>query len=151
MGPSDSVLRTPSDDGGEVLDRERTARIRPRVGPPPVSPVDPSHPQHEAWLFLRPKAVPERWRRRSLEVRMVPLLPEEAARVLAEETTTPEAGPEDEPLIKLLARGLSARAIAVELGMPLRTVERRLARLRERFGARSTAELAAFLSKRGFS
>jgi DNA-binding CsgD family transcriptional regulator len=102
------------------------------------------------WLFLSPDAVPARWRDRSVPVAMVPLLPGEARALLGGAPSVPELEPEDEPLARLLAAGKSLRTIAVELGIPLRRVERRIGRLRVQFGAKSKNELASLLARRGF-
>ena len=105
----------------------------------------------EGWLFLRPSAVPERWRGRAILMSFIPLLPEEAAALTAgssaAEVSQHNGG---EELLKLVARGLSARVIARQLGISPRSVHRRTARLRDSIGVGSTAELAAELSRRGF-
>ncbi len=102
------------------------------------------------WVFLEPEAVPERWRSRAVEVLLVPLLPEEMDDILAQGRAVPELDPKDERLAELVASGASLPSIADELGLAPRTVERRVARLRTRFGVGSTAELAALFSARGF-
>jgi DNA-binding NarL/FixJ family response regulator len=104
----------------------------------------------EGWLFLRPSAVPDRWRSRAIPMSLVPLLPEEAAALTANGTaaTSPQAGSEE--FLKLVARGLSARVIARQLGISTRSVHRRTARLRDSLGVGSTPELASELSRRGF-
>lgn len=108
-------------------------------------------PRHTGWLFLPPDAVPRRWRDRAVDVSLVPLLPDEADRLLAGERLLPSVDHEDERLLMLVARGLSAPSIATELGTAVRTVERRLSRLRESFGVKTTGELAALLAREGFS
>lgn len=112
---------------------------------PGASPDSPA-----AWLLLSPEAVPEPWRSRGREVRLVPLLPEEAAGILRGEGAPSELTGDNVAVSRLLARGLSAASISKELGLSVRTVERRLADLRDRFGVGSTAELATLLSERGF-
>ncbi len=102
------------------------------------------------WLFLDRHAVPERWRERAVEVLLVPRLPAEAEQVLEGNRGSPEIAPEDERLASLVARGIPVPEIATELGLTPRSVERRLARLRDQLGVGSTAELVAFLSQRGF-
>jgi DNA-binding NarL/FixJ family response regulator len=102
------------------------------------------------WMFVSPELVPERLRARSEPVLMVPMLAEEVTAVLDGRRMELGLGPGDERLVALVARGRSVSAIAKELGMSLRGVQRRLAQLRRRFGAGSTAELAAFLSRKGF-
>jgi DNA-binding CsgD family transcriptional regulator len=58
--------------------------------------------------------------------------------------------PADENLARLTARGLTVSAMAGRLNLSARSVNRRLARLRERLGVASTAELAVELARRGF-
>lgn len=57
--------------------------------------------------------------------------------------------PLEEELVAFVAEGLSTKAIASHLGLTPRTVERRLARLRDRLGLSSTAELTALLARMG--
>lgn len=102
------------------------------------------------WLLLEPGAVPERWRGRMRHVAMVPLLPSEADGLLAGRPASPALDPSDEAIARLVARGLSVIAIAAELGMSTRSVQRRLVRLRELLGAESKAELAGLLAAKGF-
>lgn len=81
----------------------------------------------------------------------VPLLPEEAAALTAgDDAQQAPQQPGGEEFLKLVARGLSARVIARQLGISPRSVHRRTARLRDSLGVGSTAELAAELSRRGF-
>lgn len=105
---------------------------------------------YQGWFFLHPSAVPPRWRERAVEVLFVPLLPDEVEQVFEGARAVPQILPEDEHLAELIARGISVREIAAELDLAPRTVERRVARLREKVGVASTAELRAFLSRRGF-
>lgn len=106
--------------------------------------------QHEGWLFLEPDAVPESWRARAVYVALVPLLPEEAAQVLADEPARDRSKPEDRDLMRLLAAGTSAAGIARKIGIPVRSVHRRIARLRQAFEVDATAELVARLARAGF-
>jgi DNA-binding CsgD family transcriptional regulator len=94
--------------------------------------------------------VPARWRDRALRLSLVPLLPEEADGVLRDGWTDAIATPEDEEVARLAARGASATEIARELHMTPRSVYRRLARLRDRLGARTSTELVARLAEHGF-
>lgn len=100
-------------------------------------------------FFPRMESVPEQLRPRAVIGVMVPLLPGEAQQL---RTGRPEASvdAEDEPILRLVARGATRSDIARRLRVPLRTVERRLARMRDRFGLRSHSELVAFLARRGF-
>ena len=102
------------------------------------------------WLVLDPDSVPDRWKERAFPAVVVPLTPEETAEVLNEGSTRPLMPAEEEAVARLAARGTSAEEIARELHMTSRSVYRRLARLRERMGARNAAELASKLSRSGF-
>ncbi len=108
-------------------------------------------PHLEGWLFVRGDAVPEKWRDRAIAVSFVPLMPEELEELVVPEDSqrfAPEQ--EDVVLYKLIAQGLPAPAMARELGIATRSVHRRLARLRERLGVETTAQLAAEFARRGF-
>ena len=94
--------------------------------------------------------VPERWRDRAVPLYLVPLLPQEAEQIVAGSTLLPDVHLDEEPLLRLVARGRKTVSIARELDVPLRTIERRLARLRERFNVSSTADLTILLSRLGF-
>jgi len=96
-----------------------------------------------AWLLVPPEVASEEWRARGVPLLLVPLEPAEAV------SAAPPLEPAEEALARLVARGQSPRIIARELSVPLRTVYRRLANLRERFGASSTAELGTELARRG--
>ena len=108
-------------------------------------------PEWEACLLLREELIPQPWRDRAVTgLAVVPLLPDEASRLLGGEATAPGIDPEDEQLAKLLARGHSTDRIATELGVSNRSAERRIARLRRRFQLGSKADLAVHLARRGF-
>lgn len=51
----------------------------------------------------------------------------------------------DEAVIQLLTEGATAKEIAADLGLSHRTVEHRLERMKERYGAKNTVHLAAML------
>jgi DNA-binding CsgD family transcriptional regulator len=51
----------------------------------------------------------------------------------------------DEAVIQLLTEGATAKEIAADLGISHRTVEHRLERMKERYGAKNTVHLAAML------
>lgn len=110
----------------------------------------PAGEEPQGWLLLSLGAVPERWRHRAVELALIPLLPEEASRTLAGVATHPAIDPEDASLARLLARGLTIEAIAREMDMSVRGVQHRLARLRERLGLQTTAELRALFARSGF-
>lgn len=107
-----------------------------------------SRPPDHVLMFVLGE-VPDRWRGRARQVSFIPLLPDEVVSVLAgrEDAVVNEG---DEALLKLAARGLSAPAIARASGLSIRTVHRRLARLREQLQVETSSELAAELSQRGF-
>lgn len=102
------------------------------------------------WLFLNPSAVPERWAERAVVMAMVPLTAEESMRLLDDSPVKQDPLAQDADLMRLVARGLSAEVIARRLGIAPRSVYRRLARLRDAFGAATTVELATELARRGF-
>ena len=104
----------------------------------------------EGWLFLRSDSVPEKWHDRAISVSLVPRLAGELEGVVSGDGVEFVPEPEDVVLYKLIARGLPAPAIARELGIATRSVHRRLARLRERLGVETTAQLAAAFARRGF-
>jgi DNA-binding NarL/FixJ family response regulator len=102
------------------------------------------------WVLISEEDVPPRWKDRAVALSLIPLLPEEADGILRTGSTNLLASNEDEAVARLAARGASANDIARELHMTPRSVYRRLARLRDRLGARSSAELAARLNEHGF-
>jgi DNA-binding NarL/FixJ family response regulator len=102
------------------------------------------------WILIPQNSLPERWSDRAVSLALVRLLPEESERLLATGETGPSLQPEEEQLARLAARGMGADEIARTLHMTPRSVYRRLARLRKRFGAATRAELAAVLAKHGF-
>ena len=102
------------------------------------------------WVILPDEAVPARWRGRAIAMSLVPLLPEEARQVLAGGQTIPSVSEKEEAVARLAARGLTVDAIARQLDVSVRTVNRRLAKLRQLLGVSSTAQLAAELARRGF-
>ena len=107
-------------------------------------------PREAVWVLVPADALPERWAHRALPLSLVRLLPEESGQLLQNGTTTPAMSLEDEDLARLVARGMGVPEIARTLHMTPRSVYRRLARLRNRFGARTSIELAAILAKQGF-
>jgi DNA-binding CsgD family transcriptional regulator len=95
-------------------------------------------------------ALPERWAHRALPLALIRLLPEESEQLLAEGVASPALSVEEEELARLVASGMGAPDIARRLHMTPRSVYRRLARMRKRFDARNSTELAAILAKKGF-
>lgn len=51
----------------------------------------------------------------------------------------------DEAIVQLLVEGATAKEIATTLGVSHRTVEHRLERMKQRYGARNTVHLVAML------
>jgi hypothetical protein len=106
--------------------------------------------QADGWLFLRSEAVPERWRHRAVSVNLIALLPHELTELLDGGSVQPAIDAATEGVARLAARGLTVAAMARELGISTRSVDRHLARLRDLFGSGSTTELTAELARRGF-
>lgn len=102
-----------------------------------------------SWLFVSPNALPDRWRDRAVPLFLVPLLPGESTDLL-EGQNLDRLSLDDEIALRLLATGADAQRIAKELHVTVRTVYRKLARLRGTFGVETTTELAAALAARGF-
>jgi DNA-binding NarL/FixJ family response regulator len=101
------------------------------------------------WVIAQGEHLPASWKQRAQAVYLVPLLPGEALRVLTEEAA-PQVSERDQEMISVIARGGTAAEIADELGLSLRTAQRSISRLRERFGLATKAELVRFLTERGF-
>jgi DNA-binding CsgD family transcriptional regulator len=111
--------------------------------------VDDMPQEAEGWLVLT-GGVPKRWRERAVPLYLVPLLPQETERIVAGGTALPGVTIEDEPLLRVVANGQKTSAMARELGIPQRTVERKLERLRRLFDVPSTADLTILLARLGF-
>jgi DNA-binding CsgD family transcriptional regulator len=103
------------------------------------------------WLFLQPDRLPDRWRHRARPAVYVPLLAQELDELLDGHLSGPALTSAEERLAALVADGRSVQAIARELGLAHRTIERRIAALRDRLGVRSSADLALALCARGFA
>jgi DNA-binding NarL/FixJ family response regulator len=103
----------------------------------------------EGWLFLRRGTVPPAWRDRVVPVDMVPILRGEGAELLGDRHD--ELDPHEERILQLVAAGRSAAEIARELRVNVRSVQRRIAKIRQRVGAGSTAELVSILARGGLS
>lgn len=109
------------------------------------------YPEHaDGWLVLT-GPVPERWRERAVSLHLIPLLPVESNRIVAGAVALPGITVEDEPLLRTIARGSKTAAMAKELGIPKRTLERKLERLRRQLKVTSTADLIALLARLGFA
>ena len=109
-----------------------------------------SNERPAAWVFIDQAQVPERWKSRARLFAGIPLLPEEAGRLLEQGSTSALLTQTDEPFVQMVASGMAPDTIAKQSGLSLRTVHRRLAALREDLGVRSTPELVAHLARRGF-
>ena len=109
-----------------------------------------SNEEVPGWIILSPDAVPEVWRSRAVPTVLVPLTPVEASQVLSGEPVRQGISADDLPLMHLIARGLTPAGIARELRVSQRTAYRRVAGLRDKFGASTTEELATELARRGF-
>ena len=107
-------------------------------------------PPEAVWVLVPEDALPERWVQRALPLALVRLLPEESEQLLDRGMASPAMSIEEEDLARLVASGMGAPDIARRLHMTPRSVYRRLARMRKRFGARNSTELAAMLAKQGF-
>lgn len=101
------------------------------------------------WLFLDPERLPDRWRDRARPAVFVPLIAQEVEDLLTGRLQGPALNATEQQLAELVARGRSVPAISRLLGVSPRTVERRLAVLRERFGVGSSVDLALELAGRG--
>lgn len=103
----------------------------------------------KSWLLLPPEAVPKVWRSRSREMALIPLLPEEKDSVLSGVPASPQIDERDEQIMRMVMKGATLSEMSRTVGLSPRGVQHRLARLRERFGLRTTAELAAYLARLG--
>lgn len=92
-----------------------------------------------ALLVVDSDAVPNRWQARSRAVSLVALSFPEVRQLGDRESCS--LGEADEHLVKLLLGGDKVSTAATKVGVSTRTAQRRLAKLRRTFGARSTSEL----------
>lgn len=102
----------------------------------------------QGWLLVQPRSVPEAWLERAIPMALIPLSTEEASEVLGRISPANDVDPADDTIIDLLIQGLTTAAISNRLAVSERSVQRRLASLRERLGAKSNAQLVAMLSER---
>jgi DNA-binding NarL/FixJ family response regulator len=112
--------------------------------------TDPESQRPRVWVVLDGAPVPRMWEERARPATLIPLLPDEAEALLVDDEVRSATTPEQAEFLALVAAGRPASYIARRLGISDRSVFRRLASWRDRFGVESTAELAAELSKRGF-
>jgi two-component system invasion response regulator UvrY len=102
------------------------------------------------FVFMPPDAVPQGWAERAVTLSLIPLTPEEAQDLMKPQPLFPLLDRSELELLRLVAAGRYVEEIADALSMAPRTVFRRLAQLRRRFGVSSTAELALVLARAGF-
>jgi DNA-binding NarL/FixJ family response regulator len=101
-------------------------------------------------VLVSPDQVPGAWAERGVPLILLPLLPDEAKQLLGGTPVAPAADRWELSMIQLVASGTSIERIARELCVAPRTVYRRLARLRRRYGVATTDELRAALLSSGF-
>jgi hypothetical protein len=102
------------------------------------------------FVLVTPDQVPQAWASRGVPLILLPLLPEEAGHFLNGESVEPVGERWDLTLIKRIVARTSTDAIAKELCVAPRTLYRRLARLRRKYGASTTEELRTMLVAAGF-
>ncbi|MBW3663125.1 MAG: LuxR C-terminal-related transcriptional regulator [Actinobacteria bacterium] len=102
------------------------------------------------WVLLARDTVPHRWRGRSTPVSLVAITPDEAAAFSDDRVVHPSLSPEDELVLSLLLAGETITAIARQLRISPRSVQRRLVRLRNAFNAASNADLVVAAARAGF-
>lgn len=100
-----------------------------------------------AWLIFSAD-VPERWSDRAITVQLVPLFPSEASDLLRGTAREPSVTAQEERILRLLGTGMTMANIARRLEVSTRSVERKVASLRDRLGVETTAELAAWFGVR---
>jgi CRP-like cAMP-binding protein len=101
-------------------------------------------------VLVTPDQVPAAWAERAVPLMLLPLLPEEARRFLGGETVDPIGDRWDLALIRQVAARTSIEDIAKDLCVAPRTVYRRLARLRRKYGVSTTEELRTIFAATGF-
>ena len=99
------------------------------------------------WFLIAAHALPEEWRERAIPVYMVRLTDEEVEPFVPPNDARFTLDAEERSIARLLARGVSPRAISETLHLSRRSVFRRLARLRQMHGVETNAELATKLAK----
>lgn len=119
-------------------------------GGAPMADQMPEGGDAPAWVMLPPDSIPARWRSRAQHVALIALLSEEAANLLAGTPAVPALDDRDERLASMVVAGASMSQMARAVGLSRRGVGHRLARLRQRFGVATTAELIAELGRLGF-
>lgn len=121
--------------------RRRKGTAASRGVCPVIESDPPSEDPNVTWVLVDHDAVPARWADRARNVAVIPLLADESADLLNGEPVS-RMDDTDERLLRLIGRGLSSKAIAARLRISERTVDRRVARLKNELGARSRFDLA---------
>ena len=98
------------------------------------------HGDAAAWLLLPQSEAPEQWRERAVLAVLIPLTQEELQAVTGPRAAVAPAS-DDDALVRLLISGATHTEMAAELGVSVRTVQRRIARLRRKMNARTTRQL----------
>jgi DNA-binding NarL/FixJ family response regulator len=101
-------------------------------------------------VILSQGEIPDAWTSRAIPLWLVPLTPAEARDLLSDAPVEQDIAGTDLSIVRLVARGLSAAEVSREVGVSLRTVHRRVARLRDEFGVETIQGLATELARRGF-
>lgn len=102
------------------------------------------------WILVRTEHIPKGWAGRAIPMNLIPVSAEESRALLVEEPTAPTLSPQEEIVAHLLVEGLSATEIAQRTHLTIRSIYRRIARLREQFGVKRNNELIAALARNGF-
>lgn len=123
---------------------ERASAPETATGVRPAVSEDP-----RAWVVIEGESPPPDWAERAAEAWVVRLVPSEVREILTEKATRPALDESELRLARLVARGVTTHKIATELHVDHRTVQRQVARLRQKLGVRSKAELAALLAEAG--
>lgn len=107
----------------------------------------------DAWIVVPGTTIAEQWRHRAHPAFLIRLPASELGRVLGVSGVSgiePPLSRDEESVAGLLANDVSQAEIAAELGMSLRTVQRRVGQLRRRLGAPSTRDLCKRLRTMGY-
>lgn len=104
------------------------------------------HAVYAGWLLMHPDDVPTQWRDRALPAVLVPLHLQEAIHTTQSVSEESKLSSDELRILELLRGGAPVDRIARNVGFSVRTVHRRLASLRHRFGVGSNTELAVKVS-----
>lgn len=103
----------------------------------------------QCWVVLEREGVPDEWLHRVSSLAVLRLVPHEIARLLDCASSGEALSAQDRELADALLAGRSVPAIARSLGISPRSVQRRIARLRDRLSVTSTEQLVAALVRMG--